>query len=167
LNSNAYLGLGGNLGDPIMTFQAALSLIARFASVVSVSRLFHSAPFGYTKQAPFVNAAAHLTTDLTPLELLDHLQYVEGALGKEVVRENGPRIIDLDLLLFDDLVLESDRLTLPHPAILQRDFVLLPLEEIAPGLSNRAWGSQTLKSAIGRLPKRFVEKEPVEWNYRI
>lgn len=167
MNSNAYLGLGGNLGDPVLSFKAALALLSRFSHVVSVSRLYHSSPLGFSEQPAFINAAAHLITDLEPIELLECMQHVEGALGKEVVRENGPRIIDLDLLLFEDLVFDSERLILPHPEILDRDFVLLPLAELGPGLSNPAWGSRSLKSAIGDLKHRFVEKDPVDWDYRI
>jgi 7,8-dihydro-6-hydroxymethylpterin-pyrophosphokinase len=90
---------------------------------------------------------------------------LEKRLGKKVVRKNGPRIIDLDLLLFANLTLKSEELILPHPGILTRDFVLRPLYDLNPNLSHPEWGSKTLKSALGGLQERFIEDEPGMWNY--
>ena len=165
MKSNAYLGLGGNIGKPVAAFKAALSLISDFASVISVSRLYRSTPFGYAEQPSFINAAAHLTTELKPIELLDALQKVEQDLGKRKVFENGPRAIDLDLLLFEQLVIKTERLVLPHPAILERDFVLRPLSDIDPGLTNPAWLGKTLEWALTNLQKKFITEEPEEWEY--
>ncbi len=81
------------------------------------------------------------------------------------MRENGPRIIDLDLLLYDELELSSEELTLPHPGILERDFVLLPLIDLNPGLSQPQWGAKTLKSALDGLQERFVGESPDDWNF--
>ncbi|MDC0157087.1 2-amino-4-hydroxy-6-hydroxymethyldihydropteridine diphosphokinase [Verrucomicrobia bacterium] len=165
LNADAYLGLGANLGSPRETFDRALVLISEFAEITSVSRLYRSEPYGFSDQPPFVNATARIATNLPALELLDQLQSVERSLGKKVIRENGPRIIDLDLLLYDELELSSEELTLPHPGILQRDFVLLPLIDLNPGLRHPQWGAKTLKSALDGLQERFVGESPDDWNF--
>ena len=166
LNADAYLGLGANLGSPRETFDRALVVISEFAEITSVSRLYRSEPYGFSDQPVFVNAAARISTGLPALELLDQLQLVEQALGKKVIRENGPRLIDLDLLLYDDLALKTKELTLPHPGILERDFVLLPLIELNPDLSHPQWGTETLKSALGGLQERFVEERPEDWDFK-
>ena len=99
------------------------------------------------------------------MELLKRLKATEQNLGKKVIRPNGPRIIDLDLLLYDDLVLETEELVLPHPGILERDFVLLPLVDLNPELSHPQWGAKTLKSALGGLQQKFVGDSPEDWNF--
>ena len=166
LNADAYLGLGANLGNPKETFERALVLLSEFSEIISVSRLYRSKPYGFSDQPPFVNAAARISTELPALELLNQLQSVEQALGKKVIRENGPRIIDLDLLLYGDLELETKDLILPHPGILTRDFVLLPLIDLNPELSHPQWGTKTLKSALGGLQERFVGERPEDWNFK-
>ena len=165
LNADAYLGLGANLGNPKETFDRALVLISEFAEITSVSRLYRSKPYGFSDQPPFVNATARISTNLPALELLDQLQSVERSLGKKVMRENGPRIIDLDLLLYDELELSKKELTLPHPGILERDFVLLPLIDLNPGLSHPQWGAKTLKSVLDGLQERFVGESPDNWDF--
>jgi 2-amino-4-hydroxy-6-hydroxymethyldihydropteridine diphosphokinase len=166
LNDDAYLGLGANLGKPRQTFEQALNRISAFAIVTQVSRIYQSAPYGFSEQPPFVNAAAKISTDLPALELLKRLKSIEQALGKTIVRENGPRVIDLDLLLYDDLELTTEELILPHPGILERDFVLLPLIDLNPDLTHPQWGSRTLKSALGGLQERFVGESPEDWDFR-
>ena len=165
LNADVYLGLGANLGTPQETFEKSLDIISTFAGVEKVSRLYQSAPFGFSDQPPFVNAAVRINTTLSPVQLLAKLQDVEKRLGKKVVRKNGPRIIDLDLLLYASLTLTSKELILPHPGILTRDFVLLPLHDLNPDLSHPKWGTKTLKSALGALQERFVGNQPRLWNY--
>lgn len=165
LNTEAYLGLGANLGTPKETFHQALRMISGFANVMSVSRLYRSKPFGYAEQPPFFNAAARVSTNLSALELLDYLQSVERGLGKKVVRENGPRIIDLDLLLYGNLEMKSRKLVLPHPGILLRDFVLLPLIDLNPELRHPQWSQKTLKSALDGLQERFVGESPDDWDF--
>ena len=98
-----------------------------FAEILGFSKLYRSKPYGFADQPSFVNAAARIRTTLSPNELLTKLHETERALGKKVIRENGPRVIDLDLLLYEDLVLDTNELQLPHPGILERDFVLRPL----------------------------------------
>jgi 2-amino-4-hydroxy-6-hydroxymethyldihydropteridine diphosphokinase len=156
LNTEIYLGLGGNLGDPPTTFQQALKLIGEFAQVTKVSKLYKSKPYGFADQPDFYNAAAQLASDLSPLDLLAQLQEVEKQLGKKVVRENGPRVIDLDLLVYEEEVIDLPELTLPHPGILDRDFVLKPLTDLNPIVTHPAWNGQSLQSAMDQLKECFL-----------
>jgi 2-amino-4-hydroxy-6-hydroxymethyldihydropteridine diphosphokinase len=160
-----YLGLGANLGTPRETFEKSLEIISTFAKVEKVSRLYHSAPFGFSEQPPFVNAAVKINTHISPAQLLVKLQDVEKILGKKVIRKNGPRVIDLDLLLYSNLTLTSKQLILPHPGILTRDFVLRPLHDLNPNISHPEWGTKTLRSALDGLQERFVQDQPRFWDY--
>ena len=86
-------------------------------------------------------------------------------MGKKVIQKNGPRVIDLDLLLYDDQIIETKDLSLPHPGILERDFVLLPLLDLNSKLMHPALGVKTLKSALGGLQEKFIGDNPEDWNY--
>ena len=156
MNTEIYLGLGGNLGDPPTTFQKALKLIGEFTQVTKVSKLYKSKPYGFVDQPVFYNAAAQLSSNLSPLDLLAQLQEVEKQLGKKVVRENGPRVIDLDLLVYGEEVINLPELTLPHPGILGRDFVLKPLTDLNPILTHPEWNGQSLQSAMDQLKECFL-----------
>ena len=153
LSAEAYVGLGANLGNPEETFGHALSSMGTFSEVLGVSGLYRSKPYGFSRQPDFLNAAARIRTKLDPLNLLRKLQEIEKNLGKVVERENGPRLIDLDLLFYEDKVLKTDDLTLPHPEIHKRDFVLKPLEELNPDLFH-----PTRKKTISELLKNLDEK---------
>jgi 2-amino-4-hydroxy-6-hydroxymethyldihydropteridine diphosphokinase len=156
LNTEIYLGLGGNLGDPPATFKQALELVGEFTQVTKVSKLYKSKPYGFVDQPDFYNAATQLASDLSPLDLLAQLQEVEKQLGKKVVRENGPRVIDLDLLVYGEEVIDLPELTLPHSGILARDFVLKPLTDLNPMLTHPAWNGQSLQSAMDQLKECFL-----------
>ncbi|MDC0369414.1 2-amino-4-hydroxy-6-hydroxymethyldihydropteridine diphosphokinase [Opitutales bacterium] len=156
MSAEVYLGLGGNLGDPPATFRKALELLTAFSKVLKVSKLYRSKPYGFSKQPDFYNAAARISTDLEPLDLLVRLQEIEQKLGKKVIRENGPRIIDLDLLLYGDETLNLPELHLPHPGILQRDFVLRPLHDLNPALSHPSWQKKTLETALADLGQSYL-----------
>ena len=164
LNTDVYLGLGGNLGDPPATFRKAIGQISDFAQIIGVSKLYRSKPYGYPDQPDFYNAAARISTDLTPLDLLAHLQGIEQTLGKKVIRENGPRIIDLDLLLYGDDSLNLPDLQLPHPGILQRDFVLRPLHDLNPALSHPNWQGKSLQDALAQLGQSFLFESPMPFD---
>ena len=131
----AYVGLGSNLGDREATLRHALELLAGRVSVVRVSSFRETEPWGLTEQPPFVNAAAAVETELDPRELLDVLVEVERALGRTRAGPRyGPRTIDLDLLLYGDLELDAPGITVPHPRLHERRFVLEPLAELDPTL---------------------------------
>jgi 2-amino-4-hydroxy-6-hydroxymethyldihydropteridine diphosphokinase len=131
----AYIGLGSNLGDREETIRRALDALGRRTSVVAVSSFRETEPWGVEEQPPFLNAAAAIETELPPRELLDTLLSIERGLGR--VRSGmryGPRTIDLDLLLYDELELDEPGLTVPHPHLHERRFALEPLAELEPAL---------------------------------
>ncbi|MAH27015.1 MAG: 2-amino-4-hydroxy-6-hydroxymethyldihydropteridine diphosphokinase [Opitutae bacterium] len=163
MSADVYIGLGANLGNPLTTFEKCLPLIEGYSQIISRSRIYRSAPYGFVDQPSFINAAIRIETNLPPLDLLKKLQETEKNLGKKVIRKNGPRVIDLDLLLYDELSLENDDLVIPHPRILDRDFVLLPLLDLNPELSHPFWAPKTLKSALSGLQQKFVENDPEPW----
>ena len=127
----AYVGLGANLGDREGTIRTAL---ADLPGVVAVSTLRETDPVGITDQPRFLNGVAALETELAPRELLDVLLAVERGLGRERGQRWGPRTIDLDLLLYGDEVIDETGLTIPHPRLHERRFVLEPLAELEPAL---------------------------------
>jgi 2-amino-4-hydroxy-6-hydroxymethyldihydropteridine diphosphokinase len=134
----AYIGLGSNqassAGDPVATVVAAIARLAALGQVEAVSSLYSTEPVGYLDQPPFINAVVTLRSPLAPAKLLLELLNIEREFGRDrgVTVPKGPRTLDLDLLMMDDLVLNTPPLTLPHPALAQRRFVLAPLAEIAP-----------------------------------
>lgn len=165
MSAEVYLGLGGNLGDPPATCHKAIGQISDFAQVLGVSKLYRSKPYGFSDQPDFYNAAARISTDLDPLDLLARLQEIEQKLGKKVIRENGPRIIDLDLLLYGDETLNLPDLQLPHPGILLRDFVLRPLHDLNPALSHPSWLGKSLDSALAELGQSFLIESPMPFDF--
>jgi len=132
----AAIALGSNLssvfGAPDDNLREALRRLAALGEVAAVSSFHTTEPVGYLNQPMFVNAAALLRTALTPLELLRAFFAIEHAMGRVRLVAKGPRVIDLDLLLYEDVVMQTAELTLPHPAMRERRFVLEPLAEIAP-----------------------------------
>ena len=133
----AYIGLGSNLHGPAGQLESALESLSKIekTQLIAHSSFYRSAPFGGIEQPDYVNAAASLLTELSARELLAALQEIEQHRGREPndVRW-GPRVLDLDLLVFASQVIEEPELVVPHPGIAERNFVLLPLTEIAPGL---------------------------------
>jgi dihydropteroate synthase len=130
------LALGGNVGDKARSLRRALRAIASEPGVelTAVSRLYRTAPWGKTDQDWFVNACALGRTTLAPEALLDRVKKLEVELGREPTERWGPRVIDIDLIAYDDVTLKTERLTLPHPELFNRAFVLVPLAEIASDL---------------------------------
>ena len=134
---NAYIGLGSNLADPQAQVERALRALAQLPDtrLARRSRLYRSAPWGRADQPEFVNAVAELQTELTPRELLDALLAIERAAGRERDATRwGPRVLDLDILVYGDRVIDEHGLHVPHPHLHERAFALLPLAEIAPHL---------------------------------
>lgn len=132
-----YIAIGSNLGDPIRKAHdaiAALKLLPN-SRFVAASSLYTSKPMGPADQPDYVNAVACIDTELHPLDLLDHTQRIELEFGRERKKERwGPRTLDLDILLYGDIQIENERLTVPHYGMKVREFVLYPLAEIAPDL---------------------------------
>ena len=141
--SVAFIALGANLGDPAATVNAAFAALAGLPQSMLTARsaLYRTAPVGILDQPEFVNAAARITTQLAPEALLDELLAIEQRFGRIRAERNGPRTLDLDILLYDDLVIDTPRLTLPHPRLHLRAFVLYPLADVAPHLALPGRGS--------------------------
>ncbi|HEY3325684.1 MAG TPA: 2-amino-4-hydroxy-6-hydroxymethyldihydropteridine diphosphokinase [Novimethylophilus sp.] len=136
MSGRAFIALGSNLQHPAMQVSRALERLAELPAtrVTRQSSLYCTAPIGYDNQPDFINAAAEVSTALSPLELLRALLALEAGFGRERPFPNAPRVLDLDLLLYDDQVMHTPELTLPHPRLHERGFVLFPLAEIAPDL---------------------------------
>lgn len=135
-NSTVYLSLGGNLGDPAKSMGAALRMLDADADtrITGVSSLYRTPPWGKLDQPDFLNAAAEISTVLAPRALLDLCLDAERKLKRVREERWGPRLIDIDILVFGDRVIHETGLEVPHPRMLERAFVLAPLAEIAPGL---------------------------------
>lgn len=130
--ADVYLGLGANKGDRMENMRSALKLLTPFMEIGKVSSVYESKPMYKEDQDLFLNAALHGRTQLSPQDLFARVKEVEQAVGRTASGLNGPREIDIDILLYDDLVHHSADLTIPHPRMHERLFVMVPLEEIAP-----------------------------------
>ncbi|TMF43049.1 MAG: 2-amino-4-hydroxy-6-hydroxymethyldihydropteridine diphosphokinase, partial [Chloroflexi bacterium] len=127
-----YLGLGSNLGDRRGNLAAALQRLREVFEITSVSSVYDTEPVGFADQPRFLNIVLKGQTALDPEALLDYVKQIEAKLGRQPSFRYGPRPIDIDILLYDDLHIEQDNLTIPHPRMAERAFVLVPLAEIAP-----------------------------------
>jgi 2-amino-4-hydroxy-6-hydroxymethyldihydropteridine diphosphokinase len=130
--SVAYLSLGSNLGDRAANIRECISRLKGCGKVAGISSLYETEPMELLEQPWFVNCAVELETSLSPHELLACIQTIEADLGRNRVVDKGPRTIDVDILLYDELIVDEPALQIPHPAMNQRRFVLGPLSEIAP-----------------------------------
>lgn len=126
----AYVALGANLGDRATTLRTALEKLGRAGEVKAVSSFYETDPVDYADQPAFLNAVARVRTELSPRELLNTMLQIEAELGRVRTFANAPRTLDLDLLLYDDVILVEDGLLVPHPRLHERGFVLVPLSEI-------------------------------------
>lgn len=132
MKRTAYLSLGSNLGDREANLREAIARLGELGAVSKVSALYETEPVEVSGQQPwFLNCAAAVETELTPLEFLQRLLAIELAMGRERTEPKGPRTIDMDIIFFGDEVLDTKELSLPHPAMQHRRFVLEPLAEIA------------------------------------
>lgn len=129
-----YLALGTNLGNRQANLKAAREALSPQMSIKAKSHVYETPPWGYADQADFLNQALKVETYLEPEALLKHLKRLEVALGRVPSIQNGPRLIDIDILFYDDLVMDTPGLVIPHPRLHERNFVLVPLNDIAPDL---------------------------------
>jgi 2-amino-4-hydroxy-6-hydroxymethyldihydropteridine diphosphokinase len=151
-----YLSLGSNLA-PRRNLHRALALLRARYPLLRVSSWFLTRPWGVTDQPWFLNCCVHAVTRDHPLHVLAFTQRIEALLGRRRVLPNGPRTVDIDLLLHDNHVCDSDRLTLPHPGVSERDFMLIPLLELAPSVRDPRDGS-ALAAAVGTLRYRQIAR---------
>ncbi|GAB4497902.1 MAG: 2-amino-4-hydroxy-6-hydroxymethyldihydropteridine diphosphokinase [Anaerolineales bacterium] len=135
-----YLALGSNLGNRLANLKSAISNLPPQMDVKKKSPVYETPPWGYVDQPAFLNQVVMAETYMEPENLLSHLKRLETVLGREPTFENGPRVIDIDILFYDDLVLDSPPLVIPHPRLHTRGFVLVPLNDIAPDLVHPVLG---------------------------
>ncbi|MCB0192739.1 MAG: 2-amino-4-hydroxy-6-hydroxymethyldihydropteridine diphosphokinase [Anaerolineae bacterium] len=146
-----YLALGTNLGEREANLRTALEQLPPEVAVVAVSRLYETAPAYVLDQPNFLNIALEGQTDLSPETLLDYVKELEEQLGREKSRRYGPRLIDLDILFFDAIAMDTPRLTIPHPRLAERAFVLRPLADIAPDFMHPVL-ERTIEDLATELP---------------
>lgn len=149
----AFVALGSNLGDREENLRRALELLSQNGvEIVKISKFIETEPYGVIDQPRFLNGVCQVKTALKPLELLRLLLAVEKEMGRVRLRHWGERNIDLDLLLYEDAIMDTEELRLPHPDMLNRDFVMLPLAEIAPELKHHV-----LDKTMAELAAEFMQ----------
>ncbi len=158
--NTAYLLIGGNLGDRAAYLEEAVAHIeARCGSITSRSSIYETAAWGNTNQPAFYNQALKLSTPLSPASLLEQLLAIELEMGRVRTQKYGPRTIDLDILMIDDKVLDSQTLTIPHPQLHNRRFALLPLTEIAPLLKHPVFDQTVSELLVNCTDTLDVQKK--------
>jgi 2-amino-4-hydroxy-6-hydroxymethyldihydropteridine diphosphokinase len=150
--TTVYLGLGSNVGDREAHLGHALEGLARAGRLTGVSSVYETEPVGYLDQPPFLNLVARLDTDLDPSELLLRIRGIEAERGREQTFRNAPRTLDIDVLLYGDQEVRMEGLTVPHPRMHERAFVLVPLLELDPDLREPRSG-RSYRRLLDRLPR--------------
>ena len=160
--SEVYLGLGSNLGDRVENIKDMLAGLEEEAKLIQLSSIYETVPVGYLNQPTFLNAVCLIETEMTPDELLSWIKKIETGVGPGATFRNGPRYADIDILLVDNLVLETPRLAIPHPRLVERAFVLVPLVEIAPNLLHPVLNLK-MSEVLGRIERPWgVKKLPAQ-----
>jgi len=151
-----YLSLGSNLGNRVTNLQAARQALPPKIQVLEQSPIYQTAPWGYSHQPDFLNQVIKTQTLLSPLEVLEYIKGIEERIGRTPSFKNGPRIVDLDILFYGECVLESEILTIPHPLLAERAFVLVPLSKIAPNFRHPVL-RKTIHELLSQIDQRDVE----------
>jgi 2-amino-4-hydroxy-6-hydroxymethyldihydropteridine diphosphokinase len=153
--SLVYIALGSNLGDRAANLAKAREMLTDDIQVLKRSSIYQTAPWGYSEQDDFYNQVLDCETSLRPLILLNTLKKVEKKMGRKKTFRNGPRVIDLDILFYDDLILKTRRLVIPHPGLHERAFVLVPMAEVNPGFVHPVLG-KTIVALLAKVDQAGV-----------
>ncbi|MFH1054684.1 MAG: 2-amino-4-hydroxy-6-hydroxymethyldihydropteridine diphosphokinase [Candidatus Altiarchaeota archaeon] len=151
--AKVFLSLGSNLGVREKNIKEAVRLLGEKCKVMNVSPLYETEPVGYKEQGMFLNCAAEVETELTPIELLWFIKVIEQKLKRKETVKNGPRTIDIDILFYDNLIFDEPELTLPHPRLHERQFVLQPLNVLCPAFTH-----PVLKKTVAELYRNISVK---------
>lgn len=157
-----YLGLGSNLDDRLDNLQRAIDELDKIGQVVSRSKIFETEPWGEENQPKFLNTCVKFETEIAPEDLLESVKAIEKSLGREDSYRWGPRLIDIDILFYDQEVVNSQRLTIPHPGLAQRAFVLVPLTQIGARIIHPTLG-QTVEQLLAAVDSRGVVESSQQW----
>jgi len=153
----SFLALGSNLGDRVANLKSAREALPPLVQILVCSPIYETPPWGYTDQPPFLNQVLKAQTQLSPRKLLSHIKRIEIEMGRKATIRYGPRLIDIDILYYDDLILETRTLTIPHPRMTGRAFVWLPLAVIAPDLRHPVLG-RTSQEMLAELDTTGIIK---------
>ena len=157
ISTNIYVGLGSNLGDRFSNITNAIQMLRKVSDTLTSSKLYETTPYGFSKQPAFLNSVCKLSTQFTPWLFLHHVKEIENNFQRHRVFTNSPRTIDIDILMWGVMVLESRLLTIPHPRFHERMFVLDPLFEISPTLMH-----PLLNLTVGEMRQIVQKKEALE-----
>ena len=149
--NHVYLGLGSNLGDKVYNLTRGVALISEQLGNVEVSSIYETTPLGFSIQPGFFNAACRLRTRANPFEVMDAIRKIEYAVGRHRTFVNAPRTLDVDILVFGSLVIDTPPLAVPHPRLAERSFALVPLAEFGPRLVHPGLGV-SIAELLSRLP---------------
>ena len=153
--TNYYIALGTNVGNYINNFSNAILELKKIGKVVKMANIYKSKPYGYLKQNFFYNTMVHLKSEILPIELINKIQLIERKLKKNKRIINGPRRIDLDIIFWDHKIIKIQELSIPHPRASERDFVLLPMQDIMQNFRDPV-SKLTIKELILRLKNYYI-----------
>ena len=153
--TNYYIALGTNVGNYINNFSHAIVELKKIGQVIKMANIYKSKPYGYLKQNYFYNSMVHLKSELLPTELMNKIQLIEKKLKKNKRIINGPRKIDLDIIFWGYKMFNNRELSIPHPRVSERDFVLFPLQDIAPNFRDPV-SKITVKELIKELKNYYI-----------
>jgi 2-amino-4-hydroxy-6-hydroxymethyldihydropteridine diphosphokinase len=157
MESTIYLGIGTNLGNRLENLHTAIEKIANFSTILKISRVYESEPWGFTDQPQFLNMVIKISSNLNPYQLLEKIKKIEVEMGREPIFRYGPRLIDIDILFFDDLSLQDEKLEIPHAKLHERSFVLIPLMDISPELIHPGF-NQTIKYLSSQITTNDIKE---------
>ena len=153
--TNYYIALGTNVGNYINNFSNAILELKKIGKVVKMANIYKSKPYGYLKQNFFYNTMVHLKSEILPIELINKIQLIERKLKKNKRIINGPRKIDLDIIFWDHKIIKIQELSIPHPRASERDFVLLPMQDVVKNFKDPV-SKLTIKELILRLKNYYI-----------